>query len=765
MIYHDPTFETLATAPVKRTNTTVAIQTQDTYGFFDGDVIWTAGDYLMQVNIDSVGSFLGTATKKATVKLLRFAKIDGVLTEITTPVNGDVFQIRLGIFNIDPSVSGFNNISEGFYIVDTVAWDYEDGSVTVTMYDHMWTASNTPYATGFTYPCTVADLASQVAQSIGAGLMFDFDTLPNADYVIQTDLYATISNATLQTVIQEIAASTGTTARISDTTLVFSQFSVTDEILSSNELKTLTVGNVYGPVTSVVLGRVPQNDNIVLANNSSTSSTIESVNTTTNLITITANGMSDGTLLQISSDTTLPAPLLPNTNYFVFTNGNANTFALTTTYQDAIDGTNLIDLTTTGSGTIILSHLQIEEVQINNIQILDNDRQDLLPPLYATLVGIGWSEATADTVGLGWHEVGDVISYTQGAAIVQSFLSEVHLTLAGSVLENLVAVIPDAETINYQTAGGILKTIYDTEIKVDKQNNDIESIVSQQATYQSDTLTNFTEVYQAIDGVTTQIQSAGGGNFVVNSVGRSKEFDGTLTPWVTSGSGAVTSYSSAGSLAAGGVSGYAIELTGTSAQIEQQIPVATTSVYSMGFSVNKALGDGSATVTLQNDVTSYSVTIASGTEYTWDELKIENISPGQNFWNVIIVVTGTTTKIEITDLRVLLGDTLSPWVQSHDEILNTQVSLTTAGIRVSSSSNPGDFTVMTPEEFAGYSNISGIDEKVFWLNEDTTHTSKLTVTEAVDYGTDVANGTGAILRTVIITSGNRPGIAFVGAVS
>lgn len=758
MIYHDNTFATLANAPVKQTRVEVVMQTHDPYGWFDGAVNWnadTAAGVLMSVNIDAVGSFLGTVTKKATVKLL------GIVDDAQV---GDVFQVRLGLYNNDPSVTGFNNISQGFYTVDDVAFDYEAGSTTVTMYDWMWWASRTPYSTNFTYPTTVEGLAGQVASSLGIELMVGFSSLPNASFTITEDLYATISNATLQTVIQEIAASTGTTARISDTTLVFSKFTVSSENLTSSNLKKLKIGELYGPVTSVVLGRVPQNDNVVLSNNNPTTNTITAINTTTNLITIPTNGMADGTLVRIESTGTLPAPLLADTNYFVFTNANTSTFALTPTYADAIAGTNKIDLTTSGSGTITLSQLTTQEVQINNIQILDNDRETLLPPLYASLLGTSWSESQSDTVGLGWHEVGDVISYTQGTTTYKSFLSEVHLVLAGSIKEHLVSVIPNVETINYQTAGGILKTIYNTEIKVDKQNNDITSIVSQQTEFEGTTATNFTEVYQAIDGVTTQIQSAGGGNFIINSVGRAKEPDGKLTAWIHAGTGNVTSYSSAGSLAAGGTSGFAIELSGSTAQISQQIAVATTQVYSLGFRVNKALGDGSARVYLQNSVTNYYIDIPSGTGYEWVELKLENITPGQNFWNVILVVTGTTTKIEITDLRVLLGQTLSPWVQSHDEILNTQVALTTEGIRVSSSSNPGDYTVMTPIEFKGYSNVSGSSQPVFWLNRDTTRTQRISVTNGIDFGTTVA-GTGGILRSVVVSSGARPGIAFVGAIS
>ena len=467
--------------------------------------------------------------------------------------------------------------------------------------------------------------------------------------------------------------------------------------------------------------------------------------------------MGDGTLVQLSSTTTLPAPLLPSTNYFVYTGGSADTFALTPTYADALSGTNIIDLTTAGSGTITISILAVKEVQINNVQILDDDRQDLLPPLYRELVGTDWNASKASTIGLGWYEVGDVIQYTQDSKTYLSLLSEVHLTLAGSVDESLESIIPTAQTINYQTAGGILKTIYNTEIKVDKQGNDIASIVSQQVTDGINTTNAFTEVYQTIDEVTTQIQSVGGGNLILNSVGYAKETDGSLSFWTKTGTGTVTSYSSAGSLSSGATSGNAIQLIGSSAQITQRISVANNSPYSIGFRVNKTLGNGGATLTISNAVTSFSITIDSATGYVWQELKLENVTPGQNYWDITLAATSTTTSIEITDLRVMAGKTLVQWDQSHSEILNTQVALTTEGIRVSSNTHSGDYTVMTPIEFAGYSDVSGTSKKVFWVNRDTTQVANLQVDGATNFGN--------IIRAIPITSGVNAGLAFVGAIS
>lgn len=750
MIYHDITFEDLASAPIKQTNVIVAQQSGDIYGYMDNGLTFTSSDSLESVAIDSVGSFLGATTKKATVKLL------GIVNDVLA---GDIYQVRLGLWHADSSVPGWDYLSEGFFIVDNVAYDYDAGDTTVTLYDHMWTASDTDYVVGqFAYPLTVQELATTVANLLGADLMSGFSSLPNASYVIEADLYADISGTTLMNVIQEIAASTGTMARMSDYALTFAPFVVSDEVLTSNELKSLTIGSQYGPVSSVVLGRVPQNDNIALQNGTPATSTISSIDTTTNLITVTSNDMTDGTLVQVTSTGTMPAPLVENTNYFVFTNGNANTFALSDTYSHALAGTNLIDLTTAGTGSITLSPITLQEVQINNVQILDNDRADLLPPLYAALLGETWSASDAKTIGLGWHEVGDVIQYQQGSTTVNSLLYEVHLTLAGSIQEELISNIPTATSIDYQTAGGVLKTLYDTEIKTDKQQNTITSIVDEQTTFENQTTDNFSQVFQDIDGITTSIQESGGGNLLLNSVGYAKDQSGTLSFWTQSGTGLVTSYSSADSLGSGGISGNVIDLSGASVQITQRINVSEASKYSVGFRVNKGAGNGGMELRLTNGTDDFVIAVANATAYSWQELKLEGITPSATYWDVTLIITTSATKIEVTDLRVMYGTTLPQWEQSQSEILNAQVALTTEGIKVSSSVFAGDYTVMTPLEFSGYSSASPTPTvPVFTVNRDTTEVTNLSISTQTEFGN--------VIRAIPITSGSHAGLAFVGAVS
>lgn len=969
MILHDQLYETLAYAPIKTTDTVVARQTTDPYGYYDDTLIWTSSDLLMQVNVDAVGSFLGTATKKATVKLL------GI---VDTAAVDDIFQIRTGIYNNDPSVAGFDYISQGFFVVDSIAYDYDAGSTTVTMYDWMYTAQNLNYtdtnqSSGFSYPTTIEGLASQMAAAIGVDLMSNFWKLPNSTYAVATDPYNNISNATLQTVIQDIASATGTTARITDTTLVFvpyyqsavpfaddfdsfnadhwlggayntaqityggqlhialpsgstnyhglvsgyynftgqqvsmklvdagnqslaslevlpvqvrssdatnslswvvsgntkvaykkvsstqtnvysSAYSpssdvyfrirerngitywetsadgdtwvtnhseanpidvtslafelsagtwsseassssiildkfnmlpmmrageladidtwiVPQENLDSDTLRTLKIGKQYGPITSVVLGRVPQNDNIVIANKAPEVNTISSIDTGTNLITITANAMVDGNLVRISSTGTYPAPLQPDTNYYIFTNGDPDTFALAYNYNDAIAGTGLIDLTSSGSGTITISHIETQEAQINNNQLVDGDRATALPEIYASLVGAQWNSVTAETIGLGWHEIGDIVQFTQGASTVNGFISEVHLTLAGSIKESLVSITPDAATINYQTAGGILKTLYNTEIQVDKQNNDITSIVEEQTTFESTTNSNFTEVYQNLTDILLTVQKSGGGNLILNSVGYATEgaTDGgsiaydALSFWTynagytISTDGTVKSYSSSESQNNGGVSGQVIEMAGSDVSITQRVNVATNTSLSFALRVKNQMGTGAATITLSNDNDTFTLNVSNSSTYDWEELKIENFVSSMSWLDITIQVS-SATQFVFTDLRLLYGSTLQGWVQSASEILSTNVQFTKNGMKIFDNVHDTE-TQVTYNEF---STRRKTDNAVLFEADDSgIITNDLKVRGVTTYE---SGGTGVIKQVTIPSSSALAGVAWIKVV-
>lgn len=540
------------------------------------------------------------------------------------------------------------------------------------------------------------------------------------------------------------------------------------ETLDSPWLKKLKIGKAYGPITSVVLGRVPQNDNVVIASSAPKATTISNIDLDTNIFTVTGHGMSDGSLVRITSTGTLPSPLLSDKNYFIYTNSDSDTFALARDYENAIAGTNLINITTAGSGTITLSHIRTQEVQINNNQLVDDDRQTLLPELYPSLVGIEWNEVDAETVGLGWHEVGDVVRFRQGSTVVNGFISEIHMTFDGSFKERLVAVIPDVATINYQTAGGVIKTLYNTEIKVDKQNNDITSIVSQQDAYETQTLENFTEIYQNLENILLTIQKTGGGNILLNSVGFAKEsttdynsnsYD-KLQYWdynanySQSTHGTVTSFSSSESQNAGGLSGQTIKMIGTNVLITQRVEVAANTPISFAVRVNNPLANGSATITISNTNDSNVITIDDAEIYDWEEIKLENFVSTMSWLNVTIQVSNTTNFM-FTDLRLMYGSTIQSWAQAPTELLSANVQFTKDGMKIFDGTHDTE-TQVTYNEFSTRRRSDGV--VLFEADDSGIVTNDLSIKGATEY----RDGSGVVIRQITIPdSSSLAGIAFI----
>lgn len=977
MIAHNPTFETLATAPVKTTDVIVVRQTGALGSYADDNGMkWTSSTVLMSVSIDSVGEMLGAATKKAVVKLI------GIVSGISS---SELFQIRYGLYN----GTSFEYVSQGFYKIDTIDYDYDTGSTTVTMYDHMWTAGKTLYADVVTsgdleYPATVESFAEMIAGKLDLTLMATFRYLPNASYAILEDLYSTISNATLQNVVQEIAGATGTTARITDTTLAFVQYFPTTENLDSASLKHLKIGNSYGPINSVVLGRVPQNDNIVLYTQSITPKTV-TANATTNLFTATDHRLLDGDLVQFTSTGTVPAPLVANTPYYVHTNANVNTFAVAPSYLEAtqaqnslsFDGTNdsvsvphhaslnlsdnfsvfvkikttvsgrrvmnkwstvgwlletssnnlrvriydgtndinyitppalvdghwhtigftytrgsttglklyvdgvqvgtsqsttamttgitnssavgigvipaavgqyyqgeldepmifnkvlsptevsdlastgspsaspvlyfdlsegtgttltddsgtgntgtisgatwvsarrTIDLTSAGTGTITVSGTPTQEIQINNNEILDDDRATLLPPLYDELSGVKWSEVTSDTVGLGWHEVGDVIMFTQGAITVQAFLNEVHLTLSGGVKENLVSKIPGPlAKINYSTAGGILKTLHNAEIKVDHQANLITSIVSEQQIINDQVQEDFTQIQQDIDSIDINIQNAGGNNLLQNSVGYATDqvedddsfVYGKLYKWDYAGintttevpysvatHGTVIAQDSAASQNLGGVSGRSIRFDANigaskGIQLTQRVNVAVGSPLSFGVKVYSPGSLGTGKITLSNTNESGEIIINSSA-HAWEEFTIENFITSLPWVDVVIEIKAE--DMELTDLTLMYGVTIQKWTQADTEIMSTNVQFTVDGMRIFSQDGVTE-TRVTDSEFQVVRRSDGV---ILFEGDDTgVRANDFTIRGFSDYYTE---GASVIKQITIPYDDPKGGIAFL----
>lgn len=301
-------------------------------------------------------------------------------------------------------------------------------------------------------------------------------------------------------------------------------------------------------------------------------------------------------------------------------------------------------------------------------------------------------------------------------------ITDIKLTIDGGIKETISGVAPTESTTNYALAGGITKSIYNTEIKVDKQGQEITSIVSRQDQFEDQTLENFSQVVQNISSVVTTIQTTGGGNLIHNSVGYNKEPNSSnLANWTSTGT--VTAVSSPESVSYGAISGNQVNFAASSS-ITQRIAVdASGGLYTLSFKAKKS-ATGSATVSLTNSVDNYSVTIPNGESVLWEDFDIAGVTPHDSYFDVVISTNASATDFSITDLILTVGNSRTPWVSASDEILSTHVAVDSGGVKVSSNAT-NDYVKLDELGLNGYSDASGALQNVFTINRDLTEVEKL----------------------------------------
>lgn len=367
---------------------------------------------------------------------------------------------------------------------------------------------------------------------------------------------------------------------------------------------------------------------------------------------------------------------------------------------------------------------QRTDLVIANNQILDKQRETTAQPLLDAVDGWEYRNAEIKTEGHAYHEIGDRLDVTINNETYQMVITKSTIIVDGGINETLTSSTPEAVPINYAKSGGITKTIFNTELAVDKQEQRIDAIVSRQDATDAAVTEQFTQITQNINGIVATVQGTGGGNFIRNSVGFGKSANGTLAVWQY-GQGATTttvqSQSSPASLNAGATSGYEILMTGAS-EISQPLNLTPGETYTLAFRAQKG-AVGSASVSVGNTSEAATIELADQTQYDWTQQQSVEFTPTEGA-NTVSISVNAGSQIEITDLILTTGGGYS-WRQASGEIYNTQVSLDQAGVQVRSTVYDGDYVEITPLEFAGYSNAGGTIQKVFSLNRDTTEVEKL----------------------------------------
>lgn len=389
----------------------------------------------------------------------------------------------------------------------------------------------------------------------------------------------------------------------------------------------------------------------------------------------------------------------------------------------------------------------LTEFKIENNEIIDKDRENAITPIFNELNGISFYPFEATTEGLGWYEIADSIDIINDAGeVFNTSVFNYAITIDGSIKETLKTAAETKTQTQYQYATSIAKRVKNTEVIVNKQEQYIQQLVSDVHDENGIVNQKYTEIYQDIDNIINSVQNSGGNNFIKNSVMFAYD-NNVINAWEIEGDGTLTIQSDAAALNNGGVSGHSFTLLNKTAW--QRVQVNANSTYTFSTKIKKDAA-GSCYVKLYNSLDTYLIELPNGTEAYYTDY-VKTFTPKENYIDIEFYGTADSNAT-FTDNMLSVGEHKSQWSQANGEVMNTQVNISIDGVIVKSSVYVGDYTVMSPLEFAGYSIINGTKTKVFSLNKDVTEVEKLKAKAEV---------TMAPIKIVPITTGDLQGWAFV----
>lgn len=266
--------------------------------------------------------------------------------------------------------------------------------------------------------------------------------------------------------------------------------------------------------------------------------------------------------------------------------------------------------------------------------------------------------------------------------------------------------------------------------------------------------TNYNKLIQDIAKTVIAIQNSGGSNLIKNSVMFAYDSNKNPSNWEVSEEGTLTINSSAEALNNGSLSGHVFTLNGK--KVKQRINVKIDNdleektYYTFSVKIKKD-SVGSCYIKLSNSNEEYTIELNAGETSFYGDYEIKALLPKDSYYDIEFYGS-EGSNATFTDIMLNVGEYKTQWSQASGEIMNTQVNINVDGILVKSLVYDGDYTIMSPLEFSGYSNINGKITKVFSLNKDTTFVKKLEAQDEIRMDP---------IKVVPRTSGEIQGWAFV----
>lgn len=276
---------------------------------------------------------------------------------------------------------------------------------------------------------------------------------------------------------------------------------------------------------------------------------------------------------------------------------------------------------------------------------------------------------------------------------------------------------------------------------------------------------NLLELSKTVTSINNTIRQIGGDNLIQNSNMYAYD-ENTLLPsiWETSSAidttkkHSITYNNDANSLNHGCISGRSFDIRNMS--VKQKILVTKDNseilnkiYYSFSCKIKKP-NTVKTTVKLYNSNDTLVKEYPVGTSVDYETVSFEKLLPNDSYYYIEFISEGSDTEGTIvTDCVFNIGEYTIPWQLSTGEILNSNLTINQEGITIRSNIYDGDYTIMSPIEFAGYSNNNNNNkEKIFSLNKDITLVRKLHSQDEIQLPP---------IKMVPILTGNNKGVAFV----
>lgn len=322
-----------------------------------------------------------------------------------------------------------------------------------------------------------------------------------------------------------------------------------------------------------------------------------------------------------------------------------------------------------------ISENGLTELKFFNNDIVDADRETYITPIFNALNDIDFYPYEAETVGLGYFEIGDRITLTDpDNNTFGSYVFKYVLELTGGFRETIEAPVPEKTETSYQYAGIVGQTIKRAEIKVDKVEGEITSVVEEVDGIQ----TQLTSITQTVNDIQLQAELTIGENLLLNSVG----LKGNVREWQV--------FDENGDLVDVRNDGTILQTTDiqnntesrSAIQVEDQF-IQQTIVLNPGQSYTfycKFKKNGTATL----DVTGYAqqtITVDDYVDNTWGVYSFSFVAVVAN--TVIKIETATSNQIIVSDNIVKLG-TATGWTQAPNEVYGTNYTFDREGLKIRS---------------------------------------------------------------------------------